>query len=116
MQTEAQVDMHEIEVTIEQAKMGIAFGEAIERLHAHPDFQLVVLEGLFEKEAVRLVHLKADPEMKGAEHQAEILRDIDAIGALRFLLKNKAAIAENLKAEMPEYLETQTELLAEEVE
>jgi len=71
-----------IERNIKQAKEAIEFGNALTRLRGNKDFKTVILTGYFEKEAVRLVHLKADPNMQSMDMQRAIMASIDAIGAL----------------------------------
>lgn len=74
--------IQEIEMGIEEAREYIERGEALERLYRNPDFQNIVVKGYFEREAVRLVHLKGDPAMRAPEHQAAIIQDMDGIAAL----------------------------------
>lgn len=73
----------EIEVSMQEAKDSIELANALERLHHNSDFKKIVLEGYFKDEAVRLVHLKADPNMQDSNRQANIIKDMDAIGSLR---------------------------------
>ena len=73
----------EITLSIEEAQDFVKRGEALERLHKNRDFRKIILEGLFKDEAVRLVNLKAAPQMQHEQHQANILREIDGIGSLR---------------------------------
>lgn len=67
---------------IDNAKSQLAIGDSLANLRENKDFKKVILEGYFEKEAVRLVMLKADPQMQKPEYQASIIKQIDAIGAL----------------------------------
>jgi len=81
---------------IKEAKKIVDLAESLTRLGANRDFRRVIEDGYFEKEAVRLVHLKADPNMQSAERQAQIVKDLDAIGSLsQFFttIKQKASIA-----------------------
>lgn len=71
-----------IEQSIASAKQLVALQESLQRLYSNRDFKKVVLEGFFEKEAVRLVHLKSDPNMQTAERQSNILVQMDSIGTL----------------------------------
>ena len=48
-------DQQQIQISIEQANEVIALAEALERLQANKDFQVVIAKGYFEKEAIRLV-------------------------------------------------------------
>jgi len=76
------VTEQEIELSIEQAKAFIAVGEALARLENNPDFKLVIGDGYFKENAIRLVHLKCHPQMGTPEKQADIIRAIDGIGEL----------------------------------
>jgi hypothetical protein len=74
--------VQEIELSIANAQKMVDMGASLERLRNNKDFKKVIQEGYFEKEAIRLVHLKADPSMQTPDRQASILRDMDAVGAL----------------------------------
>ena len=69
-----------IEQNITDAKKLADLGNSVERLFSNRDFKKVVMDGYLEKEAIRLVHLKAHPAMQSAESQASIISQIDAIG------------------------------------
>jgi hypothetical protein len=71
-----------IERNIKKAREVLEFSSALERLRGSRDFKKVVLEGYFEQEAIRLVHLKADQNMQKPETQQSIVNQIDAIGQL----------------------------------
>lgn len=86
-----------IERSIKQHKATVDLGAALERLRANKDFKKIIVEGYFENEAVRLVHLKADPSMQSAESRRSIEQQMDAIGALNQylnLLASHAALAQ----------------------
>jgi hypothetical protein len=74
--------VNEIEVTIEKARAVIERNNALDRLFDNPDFVDVIRNGYLHEEAVRLVHLKAAPQMQKPEHQTDVLRAIDSIGGL----------------------------------
>jgi len=74
--------VREIELNIKEAKKLVDLGEAVERLKSNRDFRKLVLDGYLKDEAVRLVHLKADPNFQTPQMQASITKDIDAIGSL----------------------------------
>lgn len=63
-------------------KPAIELGNALEKLRNNRDFNKLIVDGYLKDEAIRLVHLKADPNMQSPEVQASITRDIDAIGTL----------------------------------
>lgn len=71
-----------IEQSIKQAKELVDVGAALTRLRSNRDFKRIILDGYFDKEAVRLVHLKADPAMQSPTSQQAIISAMDAIGNL----------------------------------
>lgn len=102
-----------IEANIKEARKIVDFGAALERLQANKDFKLVVKEGYFKDEAVRLVHLKAAANMQSPDHQRAIVSQMDAIGSLAQYFDtvfHKASLASKaISADE----DTTTELLAE---
>lgn len=72
----------QLEHQIKDAQAAQELGKALARLRENPDFKKLIIKGYLENEAVRLVHLKADPCMQGATQQAGIDRDINAIGSM----------------------------------
>lgn len=111
MDKEAQIKA--LDRNIKEAKQFLDMGVALERLQANKDFRAVIKSGYFEQEAIRLVHLKAAPDMQTAEKQADIVRQMDAIGALNQYFQTvfyKAEMADkNIEADEL----TREELLAE---
>lgn len=108
--------IEEIELNIAQAKTIVEKGAALERLRTNRDFKKVVLEGYFEKEAIRLVHLKSDFNMQDAESQASIMDQINAIGSLSQYfntVRHQSMLAEKAIASDEE---TREELMAEGIE
>ena len=88
--------VHQLEENIRQHKAAIELDKAVQRLCQNRDFVEVVKKGYLEQEAIRLVHLKADPSMASAEKQASIVAQIDAIGGLVTYFRTigqKAALA-----------------------
>lgn len=103
-----------IEENIRQAKLIAGKGEALERLRQNRDFKAVILDGYFKEEAIRLVHLKADPSMQSPDMQKSIIAQMDAIGSLNqyfTAVVQQGSIA--LKAISADE-ETRDEILAEE--
>ena len=74
--------VQQIELNIKESRKVADLGDALARLKTNRDFKKVILEGFFEQEAIRLVHLKADTNMQSAESQKAILTQLDAVGAL----------------------------------
>jgi len=71
-----------IEESIRSARKLIELADALERLKSNKDFKTIVMEGYFEKEAVRLVQAKSNPALQSAEMQKSIITQIDSIGNL----------------------------------
>ena len=69
-----------LQQSIKDAKSSLELQAAAERLKTNPDFLAVVQKGYFTDEAVRLVHLKADPNMQTPEKQASIDSQILGVG------------------------------------
>lgn len=112
----SQTELQQIELNIEQAKQIRDLGKALERLQGNRDFKDVIVSGYLSKEAVRLVHLKADPSQQSYEAQQAILKQIDGIGSLESffrVVEFKARQAE--KAIEADEL-TREEMLAEEAQ
>lgn len=79
--------IQQIDANIRESKEVLEFSDALARLQSNRDFKKVILQGYFNQEAVRLVHLKSDANMQSAESQKSILAQIDAIGALSQYLR-----------------------------
>ena len=101
----------ELEDNISRAKEMVATGKSIDRLRNNPDFKEVILKGYFEKEAIRLVHLKADPNMQSPERQSSIVSQMDAIGALSSFLNTSLVMAERASNAITEDTQTIAELM-----
>lgn len=81
MSTEQEVQ--HLELSIEQAREMVKRGEALDRLMDNKDFIEIIQETYFEKEAIRLVALKAAQSQHRPEAQAFILKSMDGIGCLQ---------------------------------
>lgn len=92
--------IEQIEKQIKQAKELVEFGNAVERLKANRDFKKVVLEAYFKDEAVRLVHLKADPAFQTPQKQASLLSAMDAIGNLHMYLHDAVQCGQRAAVEI----------------
>ena len=86
--------VHNISISMDQAKIYIANKESLDKLIANPDFDRIITKGYFENEASRLVLTKADPGMESADKQAAIIKSIDGIGSLRTYLRAIMQIGE----------------------
>lgn len=110
------IDLETIEVSMDHAKAAVALKKNLERLTKNRDFKAVVLHGYFEEEAQRLVHLKAVPAMQTPEHQADIIKQIDAIGAVRNYFNTVMHFGIQSEKEITSLEETREEILAGEGE
>jgi hypothetical protein len=93
----------QVELTIEEANKQIARGEALQRLLQNPDFAEIVGEVYYKEEPARLAGLLGDiggsyrwvptnqamslPPKEFVKMQADIERDLHAIGAFQAFLR-----------------------------
>lgn len=105
--------IQQIDKSIQQAKMLVEVGKALSRLSSNRDFKTVITTGYFEREAIRLVHLKADVNMQSSEAQCMILKQMDSIGALHAYLDGATFLAELAEKNIKLDEEERDELLAE---
>ena len=108
-------DLQEVEISIEDAREAIANKESLERLTDNPDFIRIIREGYFEKEAIRLVSVKADPEMATDERQKQVLTAMDGIGSLRNYLRVIMILGDNMEQTLKADETTREELLSEQL-
>jgi len=108
--------IQEIEQNIKQAKSLVEFGDALERLKGNKDFKKVIVEGFFEKEAIRLVHLKADRNMQSGDIQKSIITQMDAVGVLSQYFNTILIQANQASKSIAADEEARDELLAEELQ
>lgn len=73
-------EIHQVEISIQQAKEAIELGEALKRLSNSNDFKNVVRDRYFREEPIRLTMLKSSPGMQAEDKQADIIKSLDAIG------------------------------------
>lgn len=106
--------LEQIEHSIKQAKPVVEFGNCLERLKSNKDFKKVFLEGYFEQEAIRLVHLKADPSQQSAEKQQAIIAQMDAIGAVSAYLNTALHLARMANRQIESDEQAREELISEE--
>lgn len=108
-----QEQLQELDANIKEAKKLVTLGAALERLRNNGDFKKVIMDGYFEREAIRLVHLKSDVSMQTPERQASILAQMDAIGNLNQYFTTVLRTADLAKKNIAADEETRDELLAE---
>lgn len=105
-----------VNISIDQAKKQIAIMESILKLTKNRDWKRVIDEGYFEKEAARLVILKADPSLQSDEHQNQLNKSIDAIGYFRQYLMTQIQLGRMAEKSLKEDEAVRDELLAEELD
>lgn len=106
--------LQQIEITIETAKEAVAMAKALDELTRNRNFKKLITEGYFEKESVRAVMLKADPEMQSPEAQADLNKTIDSIGELRQYFVKVNQLGRQAQAAINANEEAREEILAEE--
>lgn len=108
--------VNQLESSIKESRKVVDLGDALARLKTNRDFKKVILEGFFEQEAVRLVHLKADSNMQSPESQKSILLQLDAIGTLAQFFRTLEYRAELARKSIAFDEETRDDLLTEGIE
>lgn len=79
MSTQTLIELQEYETSLKKA---LEIGEDLNKLLENKLFKKVILERYMKDEAIRLVHLKSDPQWQSDERQAYIDKCISAIGGL----------------------------------
>jgi hypothetical protein len=74
--------IQEIESSINEAKIMVEKGRALERLMINQDFKKLITVGYLETAAIQLVLLKAQANMQTDVLQSTIIKQIDSIGSL----------------------------------
>ena len=108
-------DIRNVEDSIKRANFHIEAGKAVDRLRNNKDFKQIVVEGYFEREAVRLVHLKGAPDMQSDAAQSSIVKQMDAIAAFSQYLSVTGLHAAMAQNQIVGDQETLAELLYEEL-
>lgn len=108
--------IQDIELSIKEAKELVEVGNSLQRLMGNRDFKRVILEGFFKEEAIRLVHLKADPSFQTADRQHSIVQQMDAIGSLSGYLSTVLLKASQAAKSIELDETTRDEMLAEEIQ
>ena len=80
------------------------------------EFKEVIKDGYFNQEAIRLVHLRSDPNMQTPEKQDSIIKQMDAIAALSEYLRVQEHLCEQAAKQLEADEEFRAELAQEEVE
>lgn len=104
----------ELEASIQRAKEHVELGKALDRLFSNKDFKLVIKDGYFRDEAVRLVHLRVDPAVQNPAAQESIIKQMDAIGSLSQYFSVLNMLARNASRSMEDDEQTLDEIQSEE--
>ena len=115
MSNEIEGQMKQIEVSIKQAEDAVKAKTKMLRLIKNKDFKELVSEGYLKDEAVRLVLLKADPQLQSEADQAQIIKEIDAIGAFREYIRTVIGMGKTAEHSLEADRQTREELLAEDL-
>lgn len=107
-------NQNQIQVDIDTAKNQVALRDALRRLSKNRDFKKLVLEQYFEKEPVRLCMLRADHNFQDPKDQADLLKELDAIGCLQQFFRSVLILGDRAEGALAEYEEELAEMRAEE--
>jgi hypothetical protein len=102
----------ETELSIEEAKSVISMGEKALKLAENPLFKELILEGYFEKEAIRLTHMSSDPNIP-AEYRECVNRDLHGPAALKRYLRTMVQLGGVAATSLFDYEETLDEIREE---
>lgn len=106
-------ELQQLERSIKQTQKLVDLGDALERLRNNRDFKKIVIEGYFEQEAIRLVHLMSDPNMQSVESQQSIHNQMIAVGVFRDYLNTIDIQAQMAGRALIADEQTRDELLSE---
>lgn len=106
-------ELHQIEVTIEQAKDTLEAMRALERLRKNKDFIKLIEEGYLKDEACRLVLARAEPALQTTENQSQLNKMIDGVGYFRQYLNKIYQMGHHAEASIEDHENTRAELLRE---
>jgi hypothetical protein len=106
-------DVEQVEISIKEAKEAISTRDDLIKLSKNPMFDRIINVGFFEKEASRLVMLKANPGVQDADNQAGIIKTIDSIGELRQYFQKIINIGNMAENSLDSYEEDREALLQE---
>jgi hypothetical protein len=106
-------DIHEVELHIEDAQRLVDRRDAIHRLHANPDFRLVIEQGYLRDEAVRQVHLSVS-ENANEETRKASLDAARSGGYLKQFLSAAIRMGDTAESSIKSHRELLDEMRAEE--
>lgn len=98
--TEISDRIAELEQDISDKKEESQLYDALSRLTKNADFDLLIKDGYFREEAIRLVSLKSAPDFQTPDQQTHIIRQIDSIGELKSYFQRIAMMGENAQRDI----------------
>lgn len=105
--------VYELEQSIEQHKANIGLLNSLEVLMKNKHFQELILKEYCKEEAVRLVHLMAEPNQQTPEKQALSLKGLNGIGSFNEFLKGIRDRGEISKRSLEADQETLAQVITE---
>lgn len=111
--SELERDIEQVEMDIEHAKKFIADGDRLNRLTQNADFKELIIRGYLENEAIRLVHIKNDPNTQTEEIQKNIEQSINGISSLVSHLREISMKANEMRRAVKSYEEEQDSMREE---
>lgn len=105
------MNVEAIELSIEHAKKAVNKMHSLERLLKNRDFKAVIGEGYFKDAAIEMVAAKALPNTQSEAMQAQIIKDIDAIGSLQKYLNLVNQFGRQAEKAIVDHEEELTEML-----
>lgn len=106
-------EIEEIEISIDSAKRTIELGKSLEKLKKNKEFKEIILDGYFNKEAVRLVGLKRDPNCQDPVQQADIDQALNGISELQEHFRKIERFADQAEIALKDFEEAKDEVLSE---
>lgn len=108
-----QTELQQLDAAIKDLSDMVDEGKALDRLRKNRDFRKIIDTGYMREEAIRLVHLKGNSNVQDPRQQANIDKQIAAIGCLADFLELIAVRAEGAAEALGEAEEARAELEAE---
>ena len=106
----SQQDIKDLEDNMKELQKVIDQKHSLDRLLKNRDFKRVIENDYLRDEAVRLVHLRADPNMQDPSRQESINKQIDAIGYFTAFLDMIGQRADGAREAFDECEEVRAEL------
>lgn len=109
-------ELHEVHLTVEQAKRQVALRDSFEKLKENADFVDLIFNEYFQNEAARLVSVRTDFNMQGEQQQKDVNKAMDAVGYLRRYLATITYNGNQAEKALIDAEETRQEILQEQME